>query len=114
LSSFFNLEELKGKGEIFLNSKLIKLGLTFGVLVVVLVCGGVSCFFFMFSSVSISSYFSISICFDLCSSSSFLLRSMIALTFFFGFNAWEGNFPLICSSNFPTLKATYLICFSKL
>jgi hypothetical protein len=28
---------------------------------------------------------------------------MIALTFSFGFNAWEGNFPFICASNSPTL-----------
>jgi hypothetical protein len=71
-------------------------------------------FLFMLSLVSISSSSSISICFDLYSSTSFPLRSMIALTFSFGFNAWEGNFPLIYASNFPTLEATYPICLSKL
>jgi len=83
-------------------------------MVVVLVRGGVDYFFFMLSSVSISSSSFISICFDLRSSSSFLLHDMIALTFSFGFNAWDGNFLLICASNFPTLEATCPVCFSKL
>jgi len=81
---------------------------------VVSVYGGVGYFFFMLSSVSISSSPFISICFGLCSLSSFPLRSVIVLTFYFGFNAWEGNFMLICTSNFPILKATCPICFSKL
>jgi len=113
-SSFLDLEELKGKGWIFLKLEFIELGHTFGVLVVVLVREGVDYFFFMLSSVSISSSSFISICFDLCSSSSFLLHDVIALTFSFGFNVWEGNFLLICASNFPTLEATCLVCFSKL
>jgi hypothetical protein len=39
---------------------------------------------------------------------------MIALTFSYGFNAWEGNFPFIYAFNFPTLEAICHICFSKL
>jgi len=65
LSSFLDLEELKGKGGIFLKLKFIELGLTFGVLVVVLICGGVDYFFFITSLFSISSSSSIWICFDL-------------------------------------------------
>ena len=103
LSSFLDLEVAHKRGGFFLKLKFIELGLTFGVLVVVSVCGG-GCFFFMLSLVSIS------ICFDLCSSSSFSLHSVITLTFSFGFNAWKGNFPFICASNFPTLEATCPIC----
>jgi len=62
------------------------------VLVVVSVCGGGGCFFFVRNSVSISSSSSISICFDLCLLSSFPLYGMIALTFAFGFNAWREIF----------------------
>ena len=83
LSSFFNLEELTGKGRIVLKLEFIELGVTFGVVVVVSICGGGGCFFFLLNSVSIYSSSSISICFDLCFSSSFPLRSMIALTFSF-------------------------------
>jgi len=111
---FLEPRSFKGKGGIFLKLKFIKFGLTFGVMVVVSVCERKCCFFFMLSSISISYSFSISICFDLCSSYSFPLCSVIALTFYFGFNAWEDNFSLICASNFPTLKATCPICFSKL
>jgi hypothetical protein len=65
LSSFLDLEELKGMGGIFLKLKFIELGLTFGVLVVVLICGGVDYFFFITSLFCISSSSSIWICFDL-------------------------------------------------
>jgi hypothetical protein len=51
---------------------------------------------------------------DLCSSSFFPLRSVIALTFFFGFNAWKEKFLLTCASNFPILEVNYPIFFSKL
>jgi hypothetical protein len=84
------------------------------VLVGFTICEGRGCFFFILNSVSISSSSSISICFDLCSWSSFPLHSVITLTFSFGFNAWEGNFPFIWASNFHTLEATCPICFSKL
>jgi hypothetical protein len=108
LSSFFDLEEFNRKGGTFLKLEFIELELTFGVLVVILICGGMGCFF----SISSSSF--ISICFDLCSSSSFPLYSVITLTFSFGFNAWDDNFPFICASNFLTLEVTCPICFSKL
>jgi len=114
LSSFLDLEVFEGKWEIFLKMEFIQLGLTFEVLVVVSVYTGVGYFLFIFISVSISSSSFISICLDLYSSSSFSLRNVIALTFSFGFNAWEGNFSLTCASNFLTLEVTCSICFSKL
>jgi hypothetical protein len=104
LSSFLDLEELKGKGEIVLKLELNELVLTFRVLVVFSIYGGRRCFFFILNSVSISSSSSISIYFDLCSSSSFPLRNVITLTFSFGFNVWEGNFPFICAPISPHLK----------
>jgi hypothetical protein len=44
LSSFLDLEELTEKGGIILKLEFIEIGLTFGVLVVVSVCGGGGCF----------------------------------------------------------------------
>jgi len=114
LSSSLDLEELKGRGGIVLKLEFNELVLTFRVLVIFSIYGGRGCFFFILNSVFISSFSSISICFDLYSSSSFPLRTMIILTFSFGFNAWEGNFLFIYASNFRTLQATCPICYSKL
>jgi len=75
LSSFFDLEELTRKGGMFLKLEFIELGLTFGVTVIVSIWEGGGCFFFVLNLVYISSSSSISICFDLCSSSSFPLHS---------------------------------------
>ena len=114
LHRILDLEELTWNGRIVLKLEFNKRGFTFWVLVVVSIYGGEGCFFFVFNLVSISSSFSISIYFDICIPSSFPFCSVIILTFCFRLNTWEDNFSFICASNFPTLEATCLICFSKL
>jgi hypothetical protein len=54
LSSFLDLEGLKGKGGNVLKLEFNELVLTFGVLVVFSICGGRGYFFFILNSVSIS------------------------------------------------------------